>query len=109
MIASGTDNILKNLQSVMIEQVGESKTKTQDITDTKLRAVNKRGETFEIGLDVKFNMYSDGKGREYKRGANVKEVKDVIKEAGSPKDMATFMYLIVNSYYFKNSPELSKD
>lgn len=96
MAGKGRNVILKNLKETI--QTGTKKV-MEDVTDVKLVLKNSRGDTFNLGIDVKSTFTIAGKNREYKRGRNVKKVSELFDLIPSSKDVNAFIYLVANSYY----------
>ena len=90
----------RTMESVTVLDTGKKNVKS-DISDGQVIMQAKGEKPFEIGIDVKYHFarYKNSM-RTYKRGLNVKKVSEIFNFM-SNKDVKIMMYLLVNSYYFK--------
>lgn len=90
----------RTMESITVLDTGKKDVKS-DVSDGKVVMQVKGEEPFDIGIDVKYHFarYKNSM-RTYRRGLNQKKVNEVFNFM-KPTDVKIMVYLLVNSYYFK--------
>jgi hypothetical protein len=84
---------------ITVKGTGTQNTKKQ-VQDGEIIITNHFGEEFVMGIDIK---YSASTSRTYSRGGNVKSMDEIIGLFPSDRLAKEMMYLLVNSYYHKDT------